>query len=303
MDLKQQHDIIELSNDLYVINGDNKARFPFCNAFLITGSETVIIDAGIGNDRLRQIDQKTRIDRVIISHPHPDHISGFGMLKDRHLMLPKETTDAVNDLLTLGTRFTGSPENGAWWAEFIGKALGIEPLRDPDSRYENGDMLDFGSVQLEAIHAPGHLNDHYCFFDHKSKTLLTTDIDFSSFGPWYGNPECAIEPFVKSIHEIMTLPYQRICSSHKPPMEGDATEAFVQFLDMFDRQRKLVLGLCEQATTLEEMVETSPFYSNKLKGTIIQDVFEKNMIEKNLELLVRDGLIISENGAFRSVNK
>ncbi|MGB9500167.1 MAG: hypothetical protein ACKVE4_10580, partial [Dissulfuribacterales bacterium] len=140
------------------------------------------------------------------------------------------------------------------------------------------DILDFGSVKLEAIHAPGHLNDHYCFFDHISETLLTTDIDFSSFGPWYGNPECAIKPFIAGIHKIMTLPYQRVRSSHKPPIEGDATEAFHRFLDMFDRQRQLVLGLCEQTVTLAQMVEASPFYSNKLKGTIIQDVFEKNMI-------------------------
>jgi len=301
MDLKQRNDIIELATDLYVINGDNKARFPFCNAFLITGSETVIIDTGIGNDRLRQIDEMVRIDRVIFSHPHPDHISGFGMLKDRHLMLPKETTDAVNDLLTLGTRFTGSQGKGVLWAEFVGQALGIEPLRDPDSQYGNGDILDFGSVKLEAIHAPGHLNDHYCFFDHRSKTLLTTDIDFSSFGPWYGNPECAIEPFISSVHKVMAFPYQCVCSSHKPPIKGDATKAFALFLDMFDQQRQLVLGLCEQSATLDQMVEASPFYSNKLKGTMIQDVFEKNMIEKNLKLLVRDGLIVSENGGFRSV--
>ena len=299
--MKQRNNIIELATDLYVINGDNKARFPFCNAFLICGNETVIIDTGIGNKRLKEIDKMIHIDRVIYSHPHPDHISGFDILKDRHLMLPKETTDAVNDLVKLGKRFTGSQEKGVLWAEFVGQGLGIEPLRDPDSQYSNGDILDLGSVKLEAIHAPGHLNDHYCFFDHKSKTLLTTDIDFSSFGPWYGNPECAIEPFINSIRQIMTLPYQRICSSHKPPMEGDATEAFVQFLGMFDRQRQLVLRLCEQTITLDQMVEISPFYSNKLKGTMIQDVFEKNMIEKNLKLLVRDGLIVSENGGFRSV--
>jgi glyoxylase-like metal-dependent hydrolase (beta-lactamase superfamily II) len=303
MDFKQQTDIIELSQNFYVIKGDNKARFPFSNAFLITGNQTVIIDTGIGNEKLRQIDEMIRIDRVIISHPHPDHISGFAILKDRHLMLPKETTDAANDLVELGIRYTGSQKNGVRWAKFVAEALGIEPLRDPDSRYKNGDILDFGSVKLEAIHAPGHLNDHYCFFDHVSKTLLTTDIDFSSFGPWYGNPECTIEPFINSIHKVMALPYQRVCSSHKPPIEKDAAKAFHLFLDMFDHQRELILRLCEKPTTLDQMIKASPFYGNKLKGTIIQDVFEKNMIKKNLELLVRDGRVVSENNTYLKAGK
>ena len=39
-------------------------------------------------------------------------------------MLPKETGDAVNDLVKLGERFTGTPENGVLWAEFAKNGLG-----------------------------------------------------------------------------------------------------------------------------------------------------------------------------------
>ncbi|MGB9500168.1 MAG: MBL fold metallo-hydrolase [Dissulfuribacterales bacterium] len=118
----------------------------------------------VGNKRLRQIDEMVRIDRVIYSHPHPDHILGFGMLKDRHLMLPKETTDAVNDLVKLGTRFTGSPENGAWWAEFVGNGIGIEPLRDPDSQYGNGRYTGFRERKTRSHPCPGALKRSLLFF-------------------------------------------------------------------------------------------------------------------------------------------
>jgi len=292
--------MLKLAQDLYLIEGDNKARFPFCNAFLITGSETVIIDTGIGEQKLKDIDREKRIDRVIISHPHPDHISGYSLLRDRHLMLPRETGEEVNDLVQLGMRFTGSLKEGEKWAAFVKNVLSIDPLRDPDERYGNGDMLDFGTICLEAIHVPGHLNDHYCFFDHQTKTMLSTDIDFSSFGPWYGNPECAIEPFMKGIRNVMTFPYRQVCSSHKPPINGEtAKEAFEAFLDLFDRHRELILGLCDSPITLDRMAEISPFYSNKLKGTIVQDVFEKNMIQKNLDLLLRDGQVVNDNGFFK----
>ena len=91
-----------------MIEGENQARFPFCNAFLITGAETVLIDTGIGERRLAQLDQDHRIDRVIISHSHPDHIAGCHLLEDRLLMLPAETGTEVHDLLLLGERFTGT---------------------------------------------------------------------------------------------------------------------------------------------------------------------------------------------------
>ncbi|MBC2717211.1 MAG: MBL fold metallo-hydrolase [Desulfobacteraceae bacterium] len=294
--------MIKLAKDLYLIEGDNKARFPFCNSFLITGNETVLIDTGIGEEKLKEIDKTKRIDRVLISHSHPDHIAGYAVLRDRYLMLPEETGDEVNDLVKLGTRFTGSTENGIKWAAFVKNVLSIKPLRDPDARYGNGDILDFGSVRLEAVHVPGHLNDHYCFFDQESKTLLSTDIDFSTFGPWYGNPECSIEPFMEGIRKVMTFPYEQVCSSHKLPIKGPAAaDAFEQFLAMFDRHRQLILGLCGLPAALDQMVEISPFYSNKLKGTIVQDVFEKNMIQKNLELLIRDGRVVNENGYFRRI--
>lgn len=294
-------DVQALAPDLYLIQGKNEARFPYCNAFLITGDETVLIDTGVGVVRLRELDASLRIDKIIISHPHPDHIAGCKVLKDRPLLLPLETPDSVHDLAALGTRFMGTREDGVVWAEFAKNSLGLEPLREPDGRFGDGDVLDFGSVRLEAILAPGHLQDHYCFFDYCSKTLLTTDIDFSSFGPWYGNPECEIAAFQESIRNIMDLPYLRVCSSHKSPIEGDASEEFTAFLDMFKQQRRRILHLCDPPATLEQMVRVSPFYGNKLNDKRIQEIFEKNMIVKNLEILMQDGRVEEKNGFYRKI--
>ena len=294
--------MIKLATDLYLIEGDNQARFPFCNAFLITGAQTVLIDTGIGEEKLRETDKANRIDCVIISHSHPDHLAGYGVLRDRYLMLPEETGEDVNDLLKLGTRLTGTLENGKKWAGFVKKILNIEPLREPDARYGHGDILDFGTVRLEAIHVPGHLDDHYCFFDHESKTLLSTDIDFSSFGPWYGNPECGIELFMDGIYKTMAFPYEQVCSSHKPPIKKDeAKDAFARFLAMFETHRRMILRLCDSPATLDRIAEISPFYDNKLKGTIVQEVFERNMIYKNLELLARDGFVTVANGFYKRI--
>jgi glyoxylase-like metal-dependent hydrolase (beta-lactamase superfamily II) len=136
--------------------------------FLITGSETVLIDTCCGAARLKEIDDQVRIDTVIISHPHPDHIAGYNILKDRFLMLPKETGDEVNDLVKQGTRYTGNLQVGKAWARFISNSRGLTPLWDPDGRFGHGEVMDFLTVRLEAIRAPGHLNNHY----QKAKTTL-----------------------------------------------------------------------------------------------------------------------------------
>lgn len=64
--------------------------------------------------------------------------------------------------------------------------LGIRPMRPPDRRFADGTILDIGPIQLQAIHAPDHLIDHYCFMELGSKTLFPIDIAFTGFGPWYG---------------------------------------------------------------------------------------------------------------------
>ena len=183
----------------------------------------------------------------------------------------------------------------------FGRGLGLYPLREPDGRFGHGDLLKVGGSELEAIHAPGHLNDHYCFLDRRTGILITTDIDFSSFGPWYCNPEADIELFQATVRKIMSLPFSRVCSSHKEPFEGRATTEFEAFLAGFDRHRRTVLELCHPYTTIEEITAVSPFFKGRMPDKVIQRTFEGNMIRKILALLVRDGLVEESEGCFRRV--
>ncbi len=277
---------ILLSENFYLIPAPNHSRFPFCNSFLITGKERVLIDAGIDENTIKMLDREKRIDILIISHSHPDHIRAWHILKDRYLMLPKETPDAVKDLGLLGLRFTETPEKGAYWTKSIKKLFNnLQALREPDGRYKDNDILDFGNFRLRAIHAPGHLDDHYCFMDEDGKALLTTDIDFTSFGPWYGNVEGNIRLFKDSIRKIMALPYSVACSSHKMPIFGDATSDFNAFLACFDHQRQSVLNLYKSLRNFDDIVAASPFYQNRFPDKYLQDMFEAVMIKRNLELI------------------
>jgi len=294
--------IIPIAENLFWIKPPGKGKFPFCNGFLITGNETVLIDAGIGEQMIKTIDAQKRIDSLVISHSHPDHFFHWYLLKDRHIFMPRETPDVIQDLMQLARRLTKTEENAIHWKKRIGDVLGVRALRLPDSRFEDGDIIDFGEIKLEAIHAPGHLDDHYCFLVRDAGILLTTDIDFDSFGPWYGNPESNIALFKQSIEKVRRYPFEMVISSHKPPIKKeDAQQAFDAYLAIFDRQQKLILDQCVQPKSVLEMVKNSPIYHNKLDDIKIQRIFEERMIRKILADLSDAGLIEQSGEIFSCV--
>ncbi|MBR9988040.1 MAG: MBL fold metallo-hydrolase [Desulfosarcina sp.] len=300
--LDEIHFIQPVDKGIWLITGPGKGRFPHCNGFLMIGDRTVLIDAGIGVERIVEIDRRMRIDALIISHSHPDHILSWHVLNDRQLLLPAQTPASVGDLRLLGQRFVEGRQEAQYWTWVASDRLGIHPMRRPDHQFDDGEILDFGSIQLQAIHAPGHLDDHYCFLEKITGTLFSVDIDFTGFGPWYGNPEGDIHRFRKSVSMLRDLPYRRICSAHKLPIaRSDADEAFDRYLGAFDRQKTAVFALCRQGMDLTAMVGNSPFYRNRMRDGRLQRIFETQMIRKNLALLVQENRIVEESGIYRAI--
>lgn len=292
----------KICSGIYLVEAPEHGRFPYCNGFLFTGDENILIDAGMDDEQIRSIDKSIGIDTLVISHTHPDHIRRWHLLSHRRILLPAESPDSVFNLQTLGTRYVGTPERGRHWVEVIGTLTGIRALREPDARYADGFLIKNGSSRIQAVHAPGHLDDHYCFFEHNTGTLLSTDIDFTGFGPWYGNPEGKIKPFITSIRKVMSLPYKRVCSSHKPPHEGNATALFESYLEAFNRQKMKVLAAVGSGKTLDELTAVSPFYNNRFMDLKLQNWFEEKMITENLALLIEDGLVRQNDGIYFSEN-
>ena len=302
MNILEDEHIQKIADNIYMVMAPQKGQFPYCHGFLFTGNENILIDAGADENLIQRIDREIGIDSLVISHSHPDHIRRWYVLDHRRLLLPAETPDSVYDLNLLGERFVGTRERGIRWADVIGKTLELRPLRKPDGRFSDGDIFDIGTARIEAIHAPGHLNDHYCFFEHLTGTLISTDIDFSSFGPWYGNPEGKVKPFMESVRKIMSMPYSRVCTSHKSPHEGDATERFNAYLAAFGRQKKEVFDFLGRGKTLDEIAAGSPFYKNKFMDTVIQYAFEEHMAAENLAILIEDGQVADDGGVYRAVS-
>lgn len=105
----------------------------------VPGGATVLVDGGPGSsvlDRLRE-SGVDRIDAMVLSHPHADHVAGLT------LVLEKYDVGTVYD--------TAAPSTSPVYADFL---RAIERKDIPYVPMRAGDRLDFGELALEAF-SPG----------------------------------------------------------------------------------------------------------------------------------------------------
>lgn len=120
------------------------------NVFLVDGDRTVLVDTGNGFDVVAQAREHVDdIDAVVLTHTHPDHV---GTLDD---------VVAAFDVDVWG--FDGSVE-------------GV------DHTIADGETVRLGDHGYEALHTPGHKNDHLCFYSPASKVLFAGDLVFANGG-------------------------------------------------------------------------------------------------------------------------
>lgn len=162
---------------------------PGTNTYLLGVDEVAVLDPGPVIDvHLDDIVEKSGapIKWVIVTHTHPDHSPAAKHLAER----------------------TG--------AELLGRPAPKEDKQDqsfvPTRILEDGDRMDFGGIEVEAIHTPGHASNHLCFRLVELNWILTGDhvIDGSTvvINPPDGNMKHYIESLrrLKEFNSVALVP-------------------------------------------------------------------------------------------------
>jgi len=128
----------------------------------------VAIDPGGDLDR---IDAAVRqaggtLQKVLLTHGHIDHCGQAGEYATRHAV-PLE----------------GPHVDDRFWIDQLpnqGRMFGFPPLAafEPDRWLVDGDTVEFGSVQLQVAHCPGHTPGHVVFFHAPSRLAIVGDVLF-----------------------------------------------------------------------------------------------------------------------------
>lgn len=122
------------------------------NAFLVPGERTVLVDAGANYDVVAAVREHVEtLDAVVLTHTHDDHVANVPALRDAF------------DVETWG--FDADHEH-------------------VDHAIADGDTLTVGDHSYEALHTPGHKDDHLVFRSPAAGVAFVGDLVFAngSFG-------------------------------------------------------------------------------------------------------------------------
>ena len=127
-----------------------------------------VVDPGGEIDRILAITKETgvEIEKILVTHPHLDHIGGVAELAKR-LQLPIE----------------GPQKEDQFWIDAIPQQcemFNFPPLDGftPDRWLEQGEQVTFGNITLEVLHCPGHTPGHVVFFHKTDGIAIVGDVLF-----------------------------------------------------------------------------------------------------------------------------
>ena len=286
----------QVTKNIFLVEGKSDGRFPFSHSVLIKDKKSALIETGCGREILKEIEKEFSPDTVILSHIHPDHCAGSGIFPPERLWGPMESKGTTGNVRRMAARLVAK-ELGGDWIAYMKKVPELDDFT-VGNHFANKHVFDFGDTVMEAVHAPGHTLDHYCFYCPNEKIMLTTDIDFTAFGPWYANPESDIDSFIDSIYRVRDYDIKTVISSHLGVIKNGIEDAFDQFLDAFEKREEQILAFLDKPRSLQDFVEKALIYKKYPYVPSILRFFEAQMAEKHLKRLLSRGLVRKENNRF-----
>lgn len=295
-----QERLEEITNQIFLVHGENSGRFPHAHSLLIVADETVLIDTGCGITLLKNLKTKFDIDYVINSHTHPDHSAGNWVFQDHRIFVPQEAFSSSGNLVALSTRFVGDVL-APIWQQFARSQMGFQNCRPTHSYNEDTSVL-IDDIELTPMYTPGHTIDHYVFYFAQKRILFSFDYDLTSF-PWYGHQESSLREFRQSIKRLKALDTKTIVSSHRGIITKNIKSEWNQYAQHLDDRNQRILSLLNTPKTIAQLVDAAPIYRKfPYQGPLLR-YWEGIMIQLHLEELEQKGKVHRQDDKYYQVKK
>ncbi|MHA1595003.1 MAG: MBL fold metallo-hydrolase [Candidatus Baldrarchaeia archaeon] len=286
-------EILKVTDRVHLIIGENKGRYPYSNSLFIKDEKNVLIDTGIGAKQIKELTKDVKIDIVVNSHFHEDHIAFNKMFSKSKICAHELDAPAIMSIDRLIELYGPRDTMAVKYIEsFIRETYNLQNSR-VDMTFRDGFVFQLGELRMEVVHTPGHSAGHCCFLIPEEGVIFLADIDLTSFGPWYGCVDSDVDAFLKSIEKVKKERFEVAVTSHKNVVfeREDAILALDKYASkIFERERK-ILDLLTKPKSLDEIAERFPIYGKPYEPKEIFLLFEKTMIKKHLKRLIKQGLV------------
>ncbi|MBW6463044.1 MAG: MBL fold metallo-hydrolase [Firmicutes bacterium] len=283
----------KVADNIYFIEGENRGRDPYSNSLLIDDQVKVLIDTGIGPDRIKRVSEDFDIDLIFLSHGHEDHIAGNPSFPATSIGVHVNDVMAVKEvshqLKLFGVTGTDLEEVTNWVLRDMFQ------LKDSrvDFEFDHGDCFSFGAYEMNVIHTPGHCAGHCCFLIPSARLLFLADISLSSFGPLYNKVDSNLEQFISSIELLKTTDFEVAISSHKG-IFSDRNKVLINlelFREKIFQRDEALFRFLQRERTLDEIADEAIVYGVIPEPRAMYTFLEKTMISKHLKRLMAKGLV------------
>ncbi len=290
--------MIEVRPGAWFVEGENRGRYPFAHCFYLEGGEqNLLVDTGAGKV-LEKLVGKT--DQVVLSHYHRDHVKANPLFNGALFSIHTDDAPGVESKEGFYSLSGLDQIDIETYWKVVGQS-GFSATKI--SRYlKDGDIFELGRIKLEVLHLPGHTPGHCGFLIEQYGLVYASDIDLTSFGPWYGNPSSDLDLFRRSIDRVRKLDPEILITGHSEPVTEKIKEKLDSYESVLDHRDEAIMAFLKQEPAGIEEITSQEIIYRRHNGLESLRYFERSMIRKHLESLQKRGALAeNEAGLFVAV--